>query len=275
MSTMILCRDKLAVNPLYISCSDVRLYSNEELCYYIYNNIYIITNDFISDELIHFLRYETKDMALADRVEQMKKSDAGLAAILVTILKSVDYYSISQIDKISEILSTLDSQNVYERLRSRADTYLDRKRYFKAIDCYKQIIKEYKNDAPGAFAARIYHNTGVAYAGMFMYDKAAESFKLAYETGQYSESYDAYLAAKYFDERNKELIVEDVSDRELAVRKRIEGVMDNARYQEEYRKLEELVKRKEHGDVAYYHKAVKDILSSWKDEYRGYSARDN
>lgn len=119
MSTMILCRDKLAVNPLYISCSDVRLYSNEELCYYIYNNIYIITNDFISDELIHFLRYETKDIALADRVEQMKKSDAGLAAILVTILKSVDYYSISQIDKISEILSTLDSQNVYERLRSR------------------------------------------------------------------------------------------------------------------------------------------------------------
>ena len=254
MSTMILCRDKLAVNPLYISCSDVRLYSNEELCYYIYNNIYIITNDFISDELIHFLRYETKDMALADRVEQMKKSDAGLAAILVTILKSVDYYSISQIDKISEILSTLDSQNVYERLRSRADTYLDRKRYFKA---------------------RIYHNTGVAYAGMFMYDKAAESFKLAYETGQYSESYDAYLAAKYFDERNKELIVEDVSDRELAVRKHIESVMDNARYQEEYRKLEELVKRKEHGDVAYYHKAVKDILSGWKDEYRGYSARDN
>ena len=275
MSTMILCRDKLAVNPLYISCSDVRIYSNEELCYYIYNNIYIITNDFISDELIHFLRYETKDMALADRVEQMKKSDAGLAAILVTILKSVDYYSISQIDKISEILSTLDSQNVYERLRSRADTYLDRKRYFKATDCYKQIIKEYKNDAPGAFTARIYHNTGVAYAGMFMYDKAAESFKLAYETGQYSESYDAYLAAKYFDERNKELIVEDVSDRELAVRKHIEGVMDNARYQEEYRKLEELVKRKEHGDVAYYHKAVKDILSSWKDEYRGYSARDN
>ena len=252
MSTMILCRDKLAVNPLYISCSDVRLYSNEELCYYIYNNIYIITNDFISDELIHFLRYETKDMALADRVEQMKKSDAGLAAILVTILKSVDYYSISQIDKISEILSTLDSQNVYERLRSRADTYLDRKRYFKAIDCYKQIIKEYKNDAPGAFTARIYHNMGVAYAGMFMYDKA-----------------------KYFDERNKELIVEDVSDRELAVRKHIESVMDNARYQEEYRKLEELVKRKEHGDVAYYHKAVKGILSSWKDEYRGYSARDN
>lgn len=275
MSTMILCRDKLAVNPLYVSYSDVRLYSVEELCYYIYNNIYIITGNFISDELIHFLRYETKDTALADRVELMKKSGASLAAILVTILKSVDYYSISEIDKISEILNTLDNQNVYERLRSRADTYLDREKYFKAIDCYKQIIKEYKNDAPGAFTARVYHNMGVAYARMFMYDKAAESFKTAYETGQYDESYNAYLSAKYFNERNRELIVEDVSDKELAVRKRIEGVMDNARYQDEYRKLEELVKRKEHGDVAYYHKAVKDMLGNWKDEYRGYSARDN
>ena len=143
----------------------------------------------------------------------------------------------------------------------------------------KEAMQEYekalKSETNKSRLATIYHNMGVAYAGMFMYDKAAESFKLAYETGQYSESYDAYLAAKYFDERNKELIVEDVSDRELAVRKHIESVMDNARYQEEYRKLEELVKRKEHGDVAYYHKAVKDILSSWKDEYRGYSARDN
>ena len=142
----------------------------------------------------------------------------------------------------------------------------------EAMQAYEQAVKVETNKGR---LASIYHNMGVAYAGMFMYDKAAESFKLAYETGQYSESYDAYLAAKYFDERNKELIVEDVSDRELAVRKHIESVMDNARYQEEYRKLEELVKRKEHGDVAYYHKAVKGILSSWKDEYRGYSARDN
>ena len=52
MSAMILCRGKVADNPLYIMQSGIRLYTEEELCYYIYNNIYILTNDFINDELI-------------------------------------------------------------------------------------------------------------------------------------------------------------------------------------------------------------------------------
>ena len=143
MSAMILCRNKVAVNPLYVSYSDVHLYTEEELCYYIYNNIYIITNDFVSDELIHFLRYETKDVPLAGRVEELRRNNAGLAMILVTILKSVDYYSVSEIDEISGMLSTLDSQNSYERLRSRADTYLDRKNYYNRLlqTDYKRVYK--------------------------------------------------------------------------------------------------------------------------------------
>ena len=60
MSAMILCRGKVADNPLYIMQSGIRLYTEEELCYYIYNNIYILTNDFINDELITFLRDEVQ-----------------------------------------------------------------------------------------------------------------------------------------------------------------------------------------------------------------------
>lgn len=275
MSTMILCRDKVAVNPLYVSYSDISLYTEEELCYYIYNNIYIITNEFINDELIRFLRNEMGDVALAGRVEQMKNGDAGLAAILVTILKSVDYYSIDEIDRISGILCTLDSQNAYERLRSRADTYFDRKKYYKAIDCYRHIIKEYINEAPGAFVARVYHNMGVAYARMFLYEEAAKSFMSAYEIGQYDVSYNNYLAARYLADRDKKPVIEDVSDEEYAVRKRIENLCDNAQYQDEYRKLEALSVRKEHGDVSYYHKSVNDMLRGWKKEYCDYCSRDN
>lgn len=273
MSTMILCRDKVAVNPLYVGYSDIRLYTEEELCYYIYNNIYILTSDFINDELIHFLGEETGDVALANRVGQLKDSGAGLANILVTILKSVDYYSISEIDKISEILNTLDSQNAYERLSSRADTYLERKNYYKAIDCYRHIIKEYRNEAPGAFVARIYHNLGVAYARMFLYKAAAMSFKTAYEIGQHDESYQCYLAARCFEEKNNGPVREDVSKEEYMIRRRIESLMDNAQYQDENRRLEELGVRKENGDVAYYHKAIGNMLHEWKDDYCKYTAR--
>lgn len=74
MSAMILCRGKVADNPLYIMQSGIRLYTEEELCYYIYNNIYILTNDFINDELITFLRDEVGNTALAQRLTIMKSN---------------------------------------------------------------------------------------------------------------------------------------------------------------------------------------------------------
>lgn len=52
MSAMILCRGKVADNPLYIMQSGIRLYTEEELCYYIYNKIHILTNDFTMMSLI-------------------------------------------------------------------------------------------------------------------------------------------------------------------------------------------------------------------------------
>ena len=64
-----------------------------------------------------------------------------------------------------------------------------------------------------------------------------------------------------------------MSEEEYAIRRRIDSLSDNAKYQDEYRKLEQLVARKEHGDVAYYHKAVADILHTWKEDYCKYTAR--
>ena len=92
MSGIILCRTGRALKPLVLEEPGVQIYSLEELCYYIYNNIYILTNAFLDEKLIAFIRTEIKEPLLADKLEQLKCENAGLAEAVVTILKYVDYY---------------------------------------------------------------------------------------------------------------------------------------------------------------------------------------
>lgn len=140
MSGLILCRTKEAVNPYYISGMDIKIYSLEELCYYIYNNVYLIGTDFICPKLIEFIRSETKEPKLADRLEYLGEKKAGLAEMVLTVLRYVDYYTDDEIEKLRGILTTLNTQNVYERLKTRADRLMLNECYYAAIRSYSQII---------------------------------------------------------------------------------------------------------------------------------------
>ena len=55
MGKIILCRGQRTDKPYVTPQTDIKLYSAEELCYYIYNNIYLIGQDLIDDNLIQFL----------------------------------------------------------------------------------------------------------------------------------------------------------------------------------------------------------------------------
>lgn len=50
MGGLILCRKKAEV-PLYIELSNINIYSMEELCYYLYHNIYAINKSFFNEAL--------------------------------------------------------------------------------------------------------------------------------------------------------------------------------------------------------------------------------
>ena len=151
--------DRAALKPLVLEEPGVQIYSLEELCYYIYNNIYILTNAFLDEKLIAFIRTEIKEPLLADKLEQLKRENAGLAEAVVTILKYVDYYDTAEIEQVKDLLAMLDTQNVYERMKMRADRFLEKGCYYSAISNYDKIVNGERDiNLSGLFYAKVYHN---------------------------------------------------------------------------------------------------------------------
>mgnify|MGYP004525358475 FL=1 len=263
MGKIILCRGQRTDKPYVTPQTDIKLYSAEELCYYIYNNIYLIGQDLIDDNLIEFLQ-AVGEGELAARVKKLKESGASLAQILVTILKSIDYYSVAEIEQLKEILNTLGKQSVCERLKARGDGYLNAKFYFAAISCYESIIKDYKGkDLLAADYAKVYHNLGTAYARMFMYEKAVEYYDEAYRLGQHGESKKCSIAASIMAKKDKEPVNVDVQEDEYVVQRELETLMDNARYSDEYRELEDIDRLKGDGNLTQFNQAIDAKLTSW------------
>jgi tetratricopeptide (TPR) repeat protein len=275
MSQIILCRTKQAEKPYFLQDLGINIYSLEELCYYIYTHIYIITNEFISDDLISFIRNETKQEQLADQLDRLRSQKAGLAEMLVTILKYVDYYNVGEIEQIRDILRTLSTQNVYERMKSRADSFLGNKCYYSAIKNYTAIIEGAPDpELSGLFYAKVYHNLGVAYAKVFLYRQAADFFMQAYKIGQHAESLKCYMAALRLSKGEDviENLDDDVDESEKAVRKELGSCRDNARYSDEYRRLQDIEGLKEKGKISEYYKAIDECMQVWKEQYARYTS---
>ena len=100
--------------------------------------------------------------------------------------------------------------------------------------------------------AKVYHNLGTAYARMFMYDKAVIYYDEAYRTGQHEESKKCSIAALIMAKKDKEPVNVDADEDEYVVQKELETLMDNARYSDEYRELEDIARLKADGNLAQY-----------------------
>ena len=73
MSGYILCQVKKAEKPFYIENISTNIYSIEELCYYLYNNLYLVDRSLISNKLCTWLDEELKLPKLAAKLRPLEK----------------------------------------------------------------------------------------------------------------------------------------------------------------------------------------------------------
>lgn len=183
-----------AKHPLRVRELDQRLYTAEELSYYIYNNAALLDDSFLSPELLSFLRREVGMPELADRIERHHQSPADLDSILLMILRETAYYDDAEIAQFQETLVRLSKQNRLERSRERADQLFLQNRPEQAIREYSGIITARRDGRlKPYFYAQVLQHMGAAYMQLGLSDEALECLKVAWK-----ESPEPFLLKQMF-----------------------------------------------------------------------------
>ena len=78
MSGYILCQVKRARLPYYIENISTNIYSIEELCFYLYHNIYLLDSTILNEELCFWIRDELGLKKLAQKLYSLLDDEVKL-----------------------------------------------------------------------------------------------------------------------------------------------------------------------------------------------------
>ena len=104
MGSLILCHSKRAKRPYEISRVHMRIYTIEELCYYLCNNLYLIDYTIMNRRLCDWLEDELGLAKMAEDLRRDLDQNATLEEFVLTILKGSVIYAPSEIVKIQNLL---------------------------------------------------------------------------------------------------------------------------------------------------------------------------
>jgi hypothetical protein len=182
MGAVMLCSRKQAETPYYIESMGIRLYSMEELAYFLYQNVYLADKRMLGEHLWEWLRTEVGNAELAERLRKGAEAGSSLQNMILTILRSVPYYSQEELNELSARMKVLNTYQEQERLKLRADEFFINGNYQAAIYEYERILDIRQSNRLGVeFYAHVWNNLGVCYCRLFLFSRASRAFRTSYQ----------------------------------------------------------------------------------------------
>jgi tetratricopeptide (TPR) repeat protein len=190
-----LCLHAQAEKPYYIENIRTPIYSLEELCFYLYNNICLIDASLINEGLCDWIRDELKLPKLYRQLyAQLEKQDSA-AFFVLPIFREAGYLSHQEMREFQEQLSKLEVQSEDMKQKLRGDYLVKEKMFARAIREYRQILGRRNPGRLGTqFYASVLNNLGAAYAGLFRFEEAAECFWESYSLIRTKETFRKYVS---------------------------------------------------------------------------------
>lgn len=193
MGKLLLCSHKLALVPYYLETMALNIYSLEELCCYLKQNIELVESSFMDDGLILWIEKEAGLTGLAEQLREKREARCGLSEFVTHLASGCSYLSGEEVRTMQNELAGLEKKSRTERRKIRADHLLKKKRYGASILEYRKLLDE--PEVTGMFAGDIWHNLGTAYAGLFYFEEAAACYKKAFAKNKNTLSRKQYETA--------------------------------------------------------------------------------
>lgn len=215
MGSLILCHKKKASHPYEISRIHKKIYTIEELCYYLCNNLYLIDYTIMNEQLCHWIREELELEKLSSLLMDEIKNHASVEYFVLTVLEEAKIYTMGELAHIQNVLEKLKNQKDVEKQKFKADTLLESGELESAILVYMAIVNGDRDaTVDKRFYGRVYACLASAYGRAFLYEEAAKMYEKAYKICEDNSMLEGYLYACYkyqsFDEYQKMLTESDL-----------------------------------------------------------------
>lgn len=182
-----------ARRPYLVESTGLHLWSIEELCYYMKENVYLLDETILNEGLARWLGGELG-------LEKLQKAllhalEAGTPSDFVDpIFEECGYLPPEEFQKFQDAFAQVQIESKDVRKKMKADYLVGYGMYIRAIGEYKSILK---NRAPGRLGIQFYavvlQNMAAAYAHLFRFEEAADCLWESYSLLKSRKVYENYL----------------------------------------------------------------------------------
>lgn len=102
--------DKKADKPFFVESINTNIYSLEELCYFLYHNLYLVDSSVINENLCTWISEELDLPRLAAKLRPHLGKFASIEDVLYPIFKEINYLTYDELKALNVKLAKLDQE---------------------------------------------------------------------------------------------------------------------------------------------------------------------
>lgn len=250
----------------------IKVYSLEELVFFIRENAVLLDDGFMDESLGEWLAAECKLQELGEELRKAGRKRVSLKAYIEIILEYAGFYSKAINEQIENIVAENSSLSIYEKKKAKGDALVQKGHYGKAGREYAKLLQMLPEDMT-ILKGEIYHGCGVCLAKMFYFKLAGEYFLKAHTLTGKIACYHQYLWTKRLSMSEKEYVDflrehEEAYEDSVEMEEYLEDLSAQWEHSHNGILLQGIQKEKELRKIAEYQNKLKERVDYLKDAYR-------